>query len=299
MKVLFITYYWPPAGGVSVQRILHFVKGLHQLGVECHVIHPSKASYYQTDPDLNTLVPQGVHLHPVRIKDITAAVKKLPGELSDTGNIKSKGSFFSRFTKYIRANYFIPDPKVSWVKPVTNKALSIIKELDIDLVFTNGTPHSVHLSGLNIKKATNLPWIADFRDPWTKMDNMQHLPLSPKSWKKHQLLEKEVIKNADLTLTVSPSWANDFKKMGAKNSACITNGFDTNIKRQLNNEGIIAHVGSLHADRSLDLFVTAYKTFLEKSDQKSQLVLVGSVAPKAIAQLKATLPSKNLNSASE
>ncbi len=292
MKVLFITYYWPPAGGVSPQRILHFVKNLSEAGVDCHVICPRNASYYQIDENLQSEIPADVSIHQVVIKDITSFIKKVP-KLNQEGNIKTKSTgLLSRLAKWIRANVFIPDPKMNWVKAVTRKALELHKKHEFDLIFTNGTPHSVHLSGLAISEQITLPWIADFRDPWTKMDYFQQLPLSKSSLRKHQNLEKKVITKADVVLTVSENWRKDFIALGAKRAEVITNGFDEYIKKERNpNEFLISHIGSLHGDRSLDSLVKAVKRLLDKEDkQQIKLVLVGGISPETKTSILQFLP---------
>ena len=47
-----------------------------------------------------------------------------------------------------------------------------------------------------------------------------------KQRKKHILLEKKVIENADLVLTVSETWSNDFKKNGLNKIEVLNNGYD-------------------------------------------------------------------------
>ncbi len=292
MKVLFITYYWPPAGGVSPQRILHFVKNLSEAGVDCHVICPRNASYYQIDENLQSEIPADVSIHQVVIKDITSFIKKVP-KLNQEGNIKAKSTgLLSRLAKWIRANVFIPDPKMNWVKAVTRKALELHKKHAFDLIFTNGTPHSVHLSGLAISEQITLPWIADFRDPWTKMDYFQQLPLTKSSLRKHQNLEKKVITKADVVLTVSENWRKDFIALGANRAEVITNGFDDYIKKERTpNEFLISHIGSLHGDRSLDSLVKAVKRLLDKEDkQQIKLVLVGGISPETKTSILQFLP---------
>ena len=297
MKVLFITYYWPPAGGVSVQRILHFVSQLDQLGVECYVIHPENPSYYVEDRSLNKILKTSIHCHPVKIMDLTRMIKLLPGQKKE-GNIKSDNKgLLSTATKKIRANWFIPDPKIGWVNKVVSEALSLHKDKKFDLIFTNGTPHSVHLAGLQLKQKLDIPWIADFRDPWTKMDYFEHLPLNERSKKKHYRLEKEVIANADITLTVSKSWKDDFKKAGAKRSEFITNGFDEFINNQESNDFIIGHIGSIHSDRSLDVAINAIQN-INKSNKslapKIKLVLVGNIDAHLEQRIKNQLPNQQL-----
>ena len=52
MKVLIITYYWPPAGGSGVQRWLKFVKYLQDFGIEPIVYTVDNANYPKEDDSL-------------------------------------------------------------------------------------------------------------------------------------------------------------------------------------------------------------------------------------------------------
>jgi len=71
------------------------------MGLDCHVIHPKKASYYQVDESLRSIIPDGVSLHPVEINDITRLVKKVP-KMGAEGNIKSSsGGVTSKLSKWV------------------------------------------------------------------------------------------------------------------------------------------------------------------------------------------------------
>ena len=58
MKVLIITYYWPPAGGSGVQRWLKFVKYLQEYGIEPVVYTVDNARYLKEDKTLLDDVPR-------------------------------------------------------------------------------------------------------------------------------------------------------------------------------------------------------------------------------------------------
>ena len=68
-----------------------------------------------------------------------------------------------------------------------------MKENPVDLIVSTGPPHSMHLIALGLKKKFDIPWIADFRDPWTNIDFYDKLRLTKWADKKHQKLEKKVL----------------------------------------------------------------------------------------------------------
>ena len=59
-----------------------------------------------------------------------------------------------------------------------------LQDNPVDVIVSTGPPHSMHLIGLALKRRTNLPWIADFRDPWSKLDLLDDYNISARSRKK-------------------------------------------------------------------------------------------------------------------
>jgi len=55
-KVLFISYYWPPAGGAPVQRILKFYQYLPEFGWEPYVLTTQDGDFPFVDESLSKLV---------------------------------------------------------------------------------------------------------------------------------------------------------------------------------------------------------------------------------------------------
>ena len=64
LKVLFVTYYWPPAGGAGVQRSLKFVKHLPEFGIEPTVItvDEKQGAYPVFDKTLAEEIPANVRV---------------------------------------------------------------------------------------------------------------------------------------------------------------------------------------------------------------------------------------------
>ena len=69
MKVLIITYYWPPAGGSGVQRWLKSVKYLGEFGIEPIVYTVDNPKYAIVDETLQNEIPTSVKILKQRIKE--------------------------------------------------------------------------------------------------------------------------------------------------------------------------------------------------------------------------------------
>lgn len=251
MKVLIITYYWPPAGGSGVQRWLKFVKYLGHFSIEPIVYTVANPQYPVLDQSLLAEVPEDLDVLSQPIWEPNMIFNK-SAQKKSAGFLENKTSLVGSFMKYVRANFFIPDARKFWIRPSVNYLTSYLKDHPVDAIITTGPPHSVHLIGLALKRRTQLKWLADFRDPWTEIDYFHHLPLTKRSLKKHKLLEKQVVQLADSVLVVGKSMADSFKKYN-QNTYVITNGFDNyehSEVTKLDARFSLVHIGMLNSDRN-------------------------------------------------
>ena len=285
MKVLLITYYWPPAGGSGVQRWLKFVKYLPEFGIEPVVYTVKDPHYAIRDESLVDQIPQGLEviregiLEPGMI--LSGFGKK--GKDSSAGFLNPNPSFIERQIQYVRANYFIPDAKKFWIKPSVKRLSDYLEKHEVDVLITTGPPHSLHLIGDALKKRFGISWLADFRDPWTNIDYFHSLPLTKSAIKKHHDLESMVLRNADCVLVVGKTMKEEFSDRNEK--VCVlTNGFDDFEQPDqvsLDREFSISHIGLMNADRNPHVFWRALGELVDESDAfKKDLVvkLVGKCA---------------------
>lgn len=281
MKLLIITYYWPPAGGSGVQRWLKFVKYLQDFGVTPVVYTVENPDYPILDETLQQDIPEGVEVikqpiwEPYQLASVFSKKKKVKTSAGFLG--KQKG-VASKIATYIRANYFIPDARMFWIKPSTNYLEKYLSENKIDAIVSTGPPHTTHMIGLGLKQKLNIKWVADFRDPWTDIDYFHQLPLTQKAVKKHHDLEQKVLKHADEVLVVG----NTMKKVYdafSENVHVITNGYDGALSNEteLDKEFTLTHIGMLNADRNPTILWEALNVLKDRVNIKVQLI--GKVAP--------------------
>lgn len=260
-KVLVITYYWPPSGGAGVQRWLKFTKYLRNYGWEPIIYTPENPEAPAIDLSLEKDIPEGIRVIKTRIWEPYSAYKKFVGRKKEDS---IKGGFLSenkrpslteKISVWIRGNLFIPDARKFWIKPSVRFLVDYLKKNPADAIVSTGPPHSLHMIALGIKKKLNVPWLADFRDPWTNIDFYDDLMLTKFAHRKHLRFEKEVLNTADKVVTVSWNWAKDFEKLCSRKIDVVTNGYDPEDFKNLsensgNGKFVLCHIGSLNKDRN-------------------------------------------------
>ncbi|WP_369871529.1 glycosyltransferase family 4 protein [Aquimarina sp. Aq78] len=296
MKVLIVTYYWPPAGGPGVQRWLKFVKYFRDFDIEPIVYVPENPTYPLEDTSLLSEIPEGVEVlkqpifEPYRFAQVFS--KKETKTISK-GIIagKEKQSFIQRLLLYIRGNFFIPDARKFWVKPSVTYLQKYLSEHKINVVITTGPPHSIHLIGKELKKHTGVKWLTDFRDPWTTIGYHDKLKLTKRSMQKHISMEKAVLNTADHVVVTSFTTKEEFKGITDTPISVITNGYDKESisKTVLDTTFTISHIGSLLSGRNpTNLWKALYDLTKENEafSEAFRLQLVGAVSNDVLSSIK-------------
>jgi len=285
-RVLIITYYWPPAGGAGVQRWLKFVKYLRAFGIEPIVYTPSNPEMPVEDPSLSSDIPSGIEILQQPIWEPYHWYKKWvgvkPTEKINTGFLSEseKPKRTESIGVWIRGNFFIPDARCFWIQPSIRFLTQYLTKNPVDAVISTGPPHSMHLIALGVKKKMNIPWIADFRDPWTNIDFYDQLMLTTWADKKHHRMELEVIQEADHLITVTAEDAKDFLSKGAKAATQITNGFDDEFQSGVSLDAVfsLVHIGSIPPARNHPALWSAISSMIQNEPSFKdhfQLKLIG------------------------
>lgn len=310
-KVLIITYYWPPTGGSGVQRWVKFCKYLPSFGWQPVVYTPENPEQMATDETLLNDIPECVEVLRTRIVEPYGMYRKLVGKKSTEEvnpiNSTAKKSFMQKAALWARANFFIPDPRVSWVRPSVKFLTEYLKEHPVDVIITSGPPQSMHLIGRGVKRATGVKWIADFRDPWTNMFFFKHLNLSSWAEKKHYELEQSVLDECDGIISVTPMVQKDFQAKTSTPVNMITNGYDEDdfaaIEEALRNDPgcpdkfIVVHTGLFAVDGNPH---NLWKAFAAKCAEDAEfkrrfeLRLIGKVDPEIVESINENGLGENL-----
>lgn len=304
-RVLILAYYWPPSGGAGVQRWLKFVKYLPATGWIPTVVVPRGASYPILDEALLAEVSSELQVVEVPIVEPIALVEGLTGRkvavTMGASSGKKSTSLSTRFIQTIRGNTFIPDPRIWWVGPATRRVKKLLRAESFDAMVSTGPPHSVHLIARNVKrKHPSLPWVADFRDPWSDMDYLQDFQLTDWARSRHKYLEAEVVNSSDEVLVTSPSAARSLLGRdleAGKKGLLLPNGFDAEDgfdqhKPAESGPLVLGCFGTMYGSRNapgLWRAVAAWNRLPE--NRPMRLDFYGTVAPELQQELQEQLPS--------
>jgi glycosyltransferase involved in cell wall biosynthesis len=212
-SVLFIAYNFPPAGGAGVQRSLKFVKYLPQFGWQPVVVTTTPEAYPFLDKSLSADIPLGTHIHRVRSLDING-LRPLLTRLK-----------LEKFVTAANVALQLPDAALLWSYLARFIISRLAQQHQPSLIYSSSGPASAHLLGMWAKRELELPWVADFRDPWSES---RRVPYPPGYRLINRRLEHRVLTTADRVVTISEPLAKDLHRLSGyrQSGIVIENGYD-------------------------------------------------------------------------
>lgn len=252
-KLLLIAYYWPPAGGAGVLRWLRFCRYLPQYGWQPSVLTTQSGDYPFTD---ESLVAPDVRVIRAQTPTYGAAFRLVAGRKAKLpyGDLRTnkRDPLAKRLMFWARTNLVIPDARVMWKPFAVRAAIDELRRDRYDAVVTTGPPHSVHLAGLAVKRRFGLPWLADFRDPWSRISWLSLGNPSQLTRKIHEKLERDVFAASDAQAIFSPYFVDKFP---AGRKQVLYNGYDEaemeGLARTPSDKFRIKYVGRVTAGREI------------------------------------------------
>ena len=286
-NVLIIAYQFPPMGGSGVQRTVKFVKYLRSFGWEPTVLTRSLKGMELRDDSLLKDIPDGVRIVRTKAYDPTTlkGVMKFPG-------------------KFIGRKIFIPDAEMLWRMTSKSAAQKLISEGNFSLIYTTSYPYSDHLMGLHLKKLfPDIPWVADFRDEWTKNPYLLDKPHNKLRMSIERKMEKSVLNTADILITNTPIMLRNFLTIDDSLKSkfyVIPNGYDsedfTKVPEKPSNDVFtLTYTGLLYGRRKPDTFFKALSGLIGEGKVDRQTIQVNLIGNFKTEELNDKINKYGLN----
>ncbi len=321
--VLVLTYRWPPQGGGGVQRTLKLVKYLSQLGWR-PVVHTVANPYSRLwDPTLQREVPPEATVYrtpTVEYESIRTALGGLGskvlhairGETSKTagGGGATRGpasqpsgggtresrrgrGLAGRAEDWIWSRVLVPDPQIVWNAAAYPAGLYVARREKPDILYSSSPPNSLNVLALALARKLQLPWIADFRDPWTDgLRRRQWYPDNPARQRREERWERSIFENANHVLVTTDPARDTFVRKypwcPPERVSVLTNGFDPADFEHVHSDKRLLEPGLLHLSLSgnvetmfdLGPFLQAVKELLDADPEARNILRINFLGTK-------------------
>jgi glycosyltransferase involved in cell wall biosynthesis len=276
LKLLALSYFFPPLGGAGVQRSLKFIRYLPEHGWDAEVVTVRQPAYWIRDPTLSDEIPESVAVH--RVAN--------PIPLGGSGGGKRRSTSLMRWMRWLASFLLVPDVYALWSRAAAREAERLLREGSFQALWTTSSPDSTHLAGLRLHKRFGVPWVADFRDPWVR--RLSFAPPTSLHRRMHHRMEASVVQNAQKVVVTSERTREDFLQrypsLSPERILVLTNGYDEEDFRNFVVDAPadrfrILHLGQLNPERSLLPLLDPLSDLLEEEPSLRERVEVTCIGP--------------------
>jgi hypothetical protein len=280
-KVLILAYDFPPYVSVGGLRPYNWYKYLNEFGISPIVLtrqwenkHGNFLDYISESSSSDTIIENNSSGTIIRSPYKTNLSNRLLLKYGEKRFkiIRKIITAYFEFTQYL----FITGPK----KELFKAARKFLEENEVDAIIASGEPFVLFSYASKLSKEFNIPWVADYRDPWSQnKDNEKQLIF--KYW--YRFFERKIIKSASEIITVS-----DFLKVSIRELFeevpihILPNGYDPEVideasKNAQSSDFLqIAFVGTIYDWHPIESFLKVFHQFVtQKSSVNIRFNLYG------------------------
>ncbi|MCC5940945.1 MAG: glycosyltransferase [Balneolaceae bacterium] len=236
-KVLMIAPYFVPRRRVGSQRPFKFAIHLKEYGYNPVILTIGVTGSEMTDKEKELL--EGIDI--IKINP--------PFDRTEKNHPAQKKNKESSRTNTLMKWVDTHTPMDSWIFLFISKYLSIKKRVKTekpDLIWATGDPWSSFWLGEKLSKSLNVPFVADFRDPWT----LSKIPLRNRSSFSEGMdmeIEKSIIHSADkviFTAILTEYLYSDHYNLPEEKTTTIYNSYVNALKEKKSSGGWKGNVDS-------------------------------------------------------
>lgn len=261
-------------------------------------VDPDHAAYPDLDPDMLADVPEGVHVERTASWDPYSVYARMMGKKKeDVVGVGFLGadhtSVKERFARWVRANLFLPDARVGWVRHAVRAGRRLAADPGFDAIVSTGPPHSAHLIAERLAVETGAPWIADLRDAWPDPAYQHMLPAGRWARARDKRMRNRVLQKAERRIAVTSDLSSHMAEAVNAPFGLIRNGFDPDdmvdardgaIPDAWAEDFLIVHTGNLSPARDPEpLWHLLAQPDASNRWPRLRLVFVGNVDPVVLA----------------
>lgn len=304
-KVLLVSYFFPPAGGVSVQRMLSLSRYLPRDRCQVGVLTALNGAYPVSDPALLEKVPKDVKIHRAFTPELPYELRKKLWDRLGGGKkpapprnevvaaaAPGRGNVVDRAKQALRDQVrraFMPDPQVVWRPFAERAAAKLIQEEGYDTLIVTAPPFSSFLIGNAIKRRfPHVTLVTDFRDDWFGfflggVDNLA----SEEKYAQAKRIERETVELSDVVVAVTQATRDDIRKrypeQPEQKFAVIPNGYDPASLPKLPkaekraDKMVVTYVGTVYKPCSPRYYLDALERLPQEVRSRIETRFVGRV----------------------
>jgi len=243
MRILIVSWYFPPANTIGAVRIGAMARALAGMGHDVRVLAGKDLPFPRTLPvpipeshvtrapwwDINRVPDQAVARLRAILRRSGSQPEASPAASAAIGAPAGDGGtqMTKRLRRYLSELYVdatnIPDARIGWYGAAVRAGRELLRSWRPDVIYASGPPFTGLLIGNRLSRWSGVPLVCELRDRWSD-DPYYPAP----AWRQivESVMERRVLGRAIGLVTVSDPWAATYRMRFGKPVEVVQNGYD-------------------------------------------------------------------------
>ncbi len=224
MRILIISFCFPPYNTIGAVRLGKTARFLREFGVDLKVLTARRQPFPEA---LQREVPASVVTYTPWM-DIKGLIPYNRKGVAGRNGHAGRGSWKERLRKrkawnWVKEVLFFPDEYVGWYPFAVREGVRMIHGWKPHAILASAVPFTSLLVARTLAERFHLPWIAELRDLWTDSAYYLH---GERRRRIEGRLERRILHSARALVTVSTPLADQLRAKYAKPVQVVMNGID-------------------------------------------------------------------------
>ncbi len=249
-RALFITYLYPPVGGMSPKVALNYSRALSRGGWDVDVVTPAPSDHhpvYKLDESLRGVEVENVRVHRtfpgpfywLGCRAVRAGAggarpvdRRRTGPPAPATNGAGRAARMRALYRALVRPWILPDGRADWLPWALAECRRLLARGRYDMLLTYGYPYTCHVVGLLLHRRRPMPWVIHHGDLWSFMPG-----LSLPRWRKSvdRRLEGAVLRRVSRVIVNTEAavdgYADEFPEIPRSRFAVVPTGYDGPLYR--------------------------------------------------------------------
>nr|WP_169816664.1 glycosyltransferase [Rhodovibrio salinarum] len=240
MRLLLVTWYFPPTNTIAAVRLNELANHLSVVGHDVRVL---TARNIPVSMGLSGKLP-AERVVAASWCDLTRITRPVSGALrrllvlmrpwGKSGNLVPSysemagdaASAATTWRRQLRELLLFPDYYVGWIPPGLKAGRALTRDWTPDVIYASGPPFSALVLGWRLARGLGVPLVTEFRDRWS--DDPYYPPGRLRA-ALDRWLEGRIVRGSRALVTVSEPWAETYRARFAKPVLTLYNGYDPEL----------------------------------------------------------------------
>lgn len=238
-QVLIIAYYFPPIGGIGSIRAASFAKYLPEFGWDPTVLAPADTPH-PSDLSLDVGQTPVVRTRSLELSRLGRPAIRQDNEEQVGPYQAGMRSGRSLWLRRVAKQVIFPDPQIGWYPSAVAGGTRLLRGGTFDLIFSSAFPITSHLVAWTLKRRSGVPWVAEFRDPWSDDPDFRLVSTAARR------VERMIASKAHAVVLPTPTWAEYYAHRWGVKPKVIGHGSDVAVRRPVSRPDppVLAHIGT-------------------------------------------------------